>query len=222
MATPEPDEQGGGVGSAYRGAAAEAYFDFQRSIGELGGCLDRSKFEREIRPTDVVVDFGCGTGALLAQLSARTKIGIEVSDVARRAATERGLLTVSSSAEIDAESVDVVISNHALEHALRPLDELRGLHRILRREARALASPRRLARTEACRTGSESPPLHLDAATSPQSPRRSRIRGSRVPGRAPRVAARLSTLPRPLFDALATLWAVLRRQRQLMAVAMRP
>jgi len=227
MATVGPDDQPKRVGSTYRGAAAETYFDYQRSLGELGGRLDRHKFERELRPTDVLVDFGCGAGALLQQLSARAKIGIEVSDVARRAATERGLRTVSSSAEIDAESVDAVISNHALEHALRPLDELRGLHRILRRGGKLVLwlplDDWRMQR----RAGAD--PNHHLYTWTPQLLHNLlveagfEVRACRVvPHAWPPFSERLSTLPRPLFDALATLWAVLRRQRQLMAVATRP
>jgi hypothetical protein len=34
--------------------------------------------------------------------------------------------------------------------------------------------------------------------------------------------ARLSSLPRPLFDALCHVWSLLRRRRQLEAVARRP
>jgi SAM-dependent methyltransferase len=127
----QPEEHAERVGTTYRGTAAETYFGYQRSIGELGGRLDRHKFECEIRPTDVV-DFGCGTGALLEQLSARRKIGIEVNAVARETASARPgdrRLHLGDRAE----SVDVVISNHALEHTLRPVDALRGLHRILRR-----------------------------------------------------------------------------------------
>jgi SAM-dependent methyltransferase len=223
----EPEEHAERVGTAYRGASAETYFDYQRSIGELGGRLDRRKFEPEIRPTDVVVDFGCGTGAILQQLSARMKIGIEVSEVARQAANERGLETVGSAAELDAESVDVVISNHVLEHTIRPIDELRDLHRILRRGGKlVLWLPLDDWRVQ--RRAGRDPNHHLYTWT-PQLLHNLLVeagfdvRDCRVvPLAWPPFSERLSKLPRPLFDALATLWALLRRQRQLMAVATRP
>jgi SAM-dependent methyltransferase len=227
MKAREPEDHADRVGTSYRGESAEAYFDYQRSIGELGGRLDRRKFEPEIRPTDVVVDFGCGTGAILQQLSARAKIGIEVSEVARRAAAERGLDTVGSAAELDAESVDVVISNHALEHTLRPLDELRGLHRILRRGGKlVLWLPLDDWRVQ--RSAAPDANHHLYTWT-PQLLRNLlveagfEVRNCRVvPHAWPPFSERLSNVPRPIFDTLATLWAVLRRRRQLMAVATRP
>lgn len=116
----------------YKGTRGMEYFGWQNEVGEIGAELNLWKFAGHIRPTDTVLDFGCGNGALLARLSAARKIGIEVNPAARQAAAMRGLEIVPSADDIAAEIADVVISNHALEHTLNPLAELRALHRALK------------------------------------------------------------------------------------------
>jgi SAM-dependent methyltransferase len=105
----------------------EKYFQWQSSIGAFGAWANRTKFESEIRPTDDVIDFGCGGGFLLAGLTCRRKIGIEVNPTARANAIAHGIEALPSISDVSDGSADVIISNHALEHCERPLDELRAL-----------------------------------------------------------------------------------------------
>ena len=109
-----------------------AYFGWQTSVGAVGAVLNQRKFLPWIRGNQTVLDFGCGNGALLAALPGAEKIGVEVGREARVAAASKGLSVVERTAEVPDASVDVVISNHALEHVERPLDELRELRRVLR------------------------------------------------------------------------------------------
>jgi SAM-dependent methyltransferase len=60
------------------------------------------------------------------------KIGVEVNELAREKARERGIETHASADDLPDETADAVISNHALEHTLHPLAELRELHRALK------------------------------------------------------------------------------------------
>jgi SAM-dependent methyltransferase len=108
------------------------YWRYQAPIGEVGGLLNLWKFESHVSPTDTVLDFGCGGGYLLSRLIAREKIGVEIGVKAASNARGLGLTVYSSSKEIGSKTVDVVISNHALEHTARPFDELCDLHRVLR------------------------------------------------------------------------------------------
>lgn len=103
------------------------YFDWQSSIGEFGGWANQSKFAQHISRDQVVLDFGCGGGFLLKNLDCRKKIGVEVNPTAADSARKKGIEVFSSVAEVPDQSVDVIISNHALEHALQPLSELKGL-----------------------------------------------------------------------------------------------
>jgi SAM-dependent methyltransferase len=110
----------------------QRYFDWQRSLGEFGGWADLSKFQQHIRPTDAVVDFGCGGGYLLKRLRAGDRLGVEPNPAARAEAEAQGVATVESAADVPDGFADVVISNHALEHTLDPLGEVRTLRHKLK------------------------------------------------------------------------------------------
>ncbi len=111
----------------YAGEPGVRYFEWQHGIGQLGGKLNLFKFTPYIPEGAVVCDFGCGGGYLLEHLPGREKVGVEVSAEARREAGIRGVRVLASTAELPDEHFDVIVSNHALEHAVRPLDELVGL-----------------------------------------------------------------------------------------------
>lgn len=108
------------------------YFAWQEKGSEFGGWANLFLFAPHIRPSDRVLDFGCGGGHLLANIQCREKMGIEVNAAAREYVESLGIPVVSSVSEIPDHWGDVIISNHALEHCAHPLLELRGLHRKLR------------------------------------------------------------------------------------------
>src|SRR5260370_2371115 len=89
-----------------------------------------------IRATDTVLDFGCGGGDLLLALSCARRFGIEPNDAARTVAIAAGIDTFPTLDDIANASIDIAITHHALEHCMRPLDELRGLRRVLRSDGR--------------------------------------------------------------------------------------
>jgi SAM-dependent methyltransferase len=116
----------------YKGTEGDRYFTYQNKVGQVYAELVRDRFQRHVKPLDVVVDFGSGGGWLLETLHAKSKIGIEVNRAARIEAERRGIHTVKSAEELPQGSADVVISNHVLEHTLSPFEELRSLHRLLK------------------------------------------------------------------------------------------
>jgi SAM-dependent methyltransferase len=109
-----------------------SYFAWQRSGGELVASADRWKFEPFIHPDDVVLDFGCGGGYLLATIPCRARYGVELNPTARREAAQR----MEVFEEIDRLPADLhfdaIISHHALEHVDYPLDILRKLRERLK------------------------------------------------------------------------------------------
>jgi SAM-dependent methyltransferase len=110
------------------------YFNWQKKIGMVGGKINADKFARYINPNDVVLDFGCGGGYLLGNLSCKKKIGVEINPVARKEARKNKNLEIHSSIKLLKNGmVDKVISNHALEHTKRPIDELVTLQRVLKK-----------------------------------------------------------------------------------------
>ncbi len=218
----------GSVGRHYRGDLGEHYFGWQRRGNELSAEIERSKFEAHVGADDTVVDFGCGAAALLATLPARERIGIEPNPPARRAGQERGVRMVASSRELEDEIADVVISNHALEHTLSPLEELRGLRRLLKPGGRLVLwlplddwrGQRRPREDENHHLYTWTPLLLRNLLEEAGF----EVNACCVVAHAwPQFHEQLfRRLPRPAFDALARAWAVARRRRQVMALAERP
>ena len=79
------------------------------------------------------MDFGCGGGFLLKNIDCGKKIGVEINPSARANAIKNGLQVFGSVEDVPDESVDTIVSNNALEHTLRPLDELKELYRVLKK-----------------------------------------------------------------------------------------
>lgn len=109
------------------------YFGWQASIGEFGGWANQSKFVDYISPEDTVLDFGCGGGFLLKNINCNRKIGVEVNQSAIQTAKKNGVQVYRNVEDVPDASIDVIISNNALEHTLRPLDELRSLYKKLKK-----------------------------------------------------------------------------------------
>lgn len=111
----------------------EKYFSWQRSIGEFGGIANFFKFKTYIRPTDTVLDFGCGGGYLLDNIkTSGKKIGVEINNIARQVAAQKGIECHADFSDIPDSSVDVIISNHALEHVENPLEILKEFKRVIK------------------------------------------------------------------------------------------
>lgn len=109
----------------------QRYFDWQAPIGEFGGWANLTKFAAHVSCDSRVLDFGCGGGDLLHNLECRRRIGVEPNPVAAAAAAKRGIEVFASAAAVPDGSVDVIVSNNALEHTRRPFDELLELRKKL-------------------------------------------------------------------------------------------
>jgi 2-polyprenyl-3-methyl-5-hydroxy-6-metoxy-1,4-benzoquinol methylase len=111
----------------------ETYFEgFQKKIGEFGGIANKFKFQDEIKEGDAVLDFGCGGGFLLKNIDCGKKTGIEINEVARKHCLSLGIDCYDSLNHIRDGSIDVVISNHCLEHVENPLDALSQLYKKIK------------------------------------------------------------------------------------------
>ena len=117
----------------------ETYFDFQRKIGEFSGWAETIKFTPYVSEVDTVVDFGCGGGYILKNISCAKKIGIEINDTARIVAEKtNGISAVKFVEDLEDEVADIIISNHALEHCLSPRLELVNLLKKLKPDGRII------------------------------------------------------------------------------------
>lgn len=110
------------------------YFDWQKGIGSFGGWANQTKFIDYLDQKHTVIDFGCGGGYLLAALKLKRRIGIEVSAIAIEEARNNGIEVYRTTEECPDNIADVIISNNALEHTLRPLDEIRELQTKLKHD----------------------------------------------------------------------------------------
>ncbi len=88
---------------------------------------DKSEYRlaaRLIRPTDDVLDIGCGRGAYSAKLGAKSYTGLEMNRKAQEEAERNGIRVLAESAEEHAkenrERYDAVCSFQTLEHIADP------------------------------------------------------------------------------------------------------
>lgn len=109
------------------------YFDYQKKIGKIGGYLNKFKFDSHIPDPNIsLLDFGCGGGYLLEQINAKSKLGFDISASALEECKSRNIPVTNNLAEIDNNSQDIIISNHALEHVPNPLQSLEALRTKLK------------------------------------------------------------------------------------------
>jgi SAM-dependent methyltransferase len=116
----------------------QAYFSWQSSIGEFGGWANQPLFAQYVHPGDTVLDFGCGGGWLLKNISCMRRLGVEVNPSAAEVAQANGLEIYSAVKDVPDAAADVIFSNHALEHTLHPLYELQALRSKLRQDGRII------------------------------------------------------------------------------------
>ena len=112
------------------------YFAWQRAGSEFAADLERWKFMPFVRPGDVVLDFGCGGGYILAGIPCGERYGVEVNPIARGDAAR--VVKVHSAVD-DLPPLllfDVIISHHALEHVDDPLEQVKRLKYRLKPEGK--------------------------------------------------------------------------------------
>ena len=114
------------------------YWEYQSVIGKIGGFLNKFKFEPHIKDTDTVLDFGCGGGYLLEQINCKKKIGYEINPHARSRASEAGVEVTDKWDDILDNSIDKIISNHALEHTIEPTNILKQLYKKLKKSGQII------------------------------------------------------------------------------------
>lgn len=94
-----------------------------------------------VKPTDTIVDFGCGSGIVLASLApcAQSAIGLDISELsiqaaAKRCPTDHVRLIQTDVAKVPLEDncADVVYSLEVLEHVWDPETVLKEMIRVLK------------------------------------------------------------------------------------------
>lgn len=122
----------------YLGDSGQAYFSERFTVEQSFGRRYQSRYFLPFcGPNKTVLDFGCGDGTILRELPAAKKLAVEVNPHCIKqidylnATSDIKIAVYDNIAKIDEQAVDVVISNHSLEHTPNPLYALKGMRRIL-------------------------------------------------------------------------------------------
>lgn len=118
---------------------SEYFLKYQKPIGEFGGKANLFKFAKHINPNDTVLDFGCGGGFLLNNLMCKEKIGIELNDLPRQFCNDNfKIKCFKTLEEVPNESIDVIISNHCLEHTTSPYELIAQMNKKLKKNGKII------------------------------------------------------------------------------------
>ena len=113
------------LGQHYSGEKGETYSQWQVMATKALGKLVAPKFANFIPPEATVIDSAAGAGRIFLgrwpSASASSRIPLLSAPSPERYHGNRPLSSVADA------SVDVVMSHHALEHCLAPLNELREI-----------------------------------------------------------------------------------------------
>ena len=99
-------------------------FSDQKTVGTDNIFGVTKIFESHISSSDTVLDFGCGGGFLLGQINCGERIGFDINSVALETAKLNGLIAVNDLDDVDNNSVDIVMSNSAIEHTPTPFEDI--------------------------------------------------------------------------------------------------
>lgn len=216
-----------GVIDHYLGDKGKEYFGWQGVDGSDEQRYNRFIWEPHIKPTDEVLDFGCGGGFLLQGLTAKRKVGVEVNPHALECARNLGIEGYANLADVPG-TFDKVITSHAVEHVPHPRQAFLELKEKLRnRDSRMLVLlPLDDWRTAANRSYNPADAhMHLHAWTPASLGNLLKtcdlnVHEVRVIAHAwPPMRKHLWKVSPALFHAAARFWSSWRRMRQLFAIA---
>lgn len=117
----------------YQGEKGKQYHEQRSSARSTAIQIQRARLFEDLASEHItILDFGCGTGGVLSALPASKRIGVEVNPVASEVAQAKLDLVVPDISKIADQSVDLIISNHAMEHVENPAHTIRELYRVLK------------------------------------------------------------------------------------------
>jgi len=218
-----------GAAKKYLGDEGELYFQRQSSAGILAAEFNKFIFAPYVTEQDDILEFGCGGGYMLYTLNAKSKVGVDINPAARAQAARLGITTYGTLDEIKNGSFSKIITSHALEHVLNPYEALVQLKPFLKPGGKLLwLSPMDDWRHKNNKRWRENDAdMHLYAwtpllignllTTAGYVPEEVSILTHAFPPLG--LSKRLWGLNHSLFHSAAFVCALLRKQRQILAVA---
>ena len=126
----------------YTGNAGQQYHDVKRSIPEAAipwvANLRAKKFSPHVGATDIVFEFGVGSGWNLAKLHCARRVGYDISTFLKPLVEKQGIEFISDLASVPKTSIDVVLCHHTLEHLIDPSAALEQIAKLLVPEGKLL------------------------------------------------------------------------------------
>jgi len=99
----------------YSGASGKKYDELVLEPIEEGGKVQARFFKDFINSDDIVLDFGCGRGEILANINCSEKHGLEINEHSRQIAATKFSIVYAKFEEVPDNFFDKIISNHVLE-----------------------------------------------------------------------------------------------------------
>lgn len=128
--------------SLYHGTSGREYHDRKRALRpdalEWVMALRAEKFQRHVRPEDVVLELGVGSGWNLGRLRCSRRIGCDTSEFLAGRVGALGIEFVTDISAVPDATAHVIICHHTLEHLLEPAEMLTQLARILKPQGKLL------------------------------------------------------------------------------------
>lgn len=124
------------ISKHYQGEGGQAYTQHRQDDPfNYGYEVDFEYFRPYLKGNNAVLDFGCGNGGILRLAAREVTVadGLEVNDAAGEIARRQGLNVFSSLSKLPAGRLyDAVFSNHVLEHVRDVCDALENLRAFLK------------------------------------------------------------------------------------------
>jgi SAM-dependent methyltransferase len=167
---PSPDEIAGFYPPTYYGGAGRKFTSTVEGLVRSLASRKARALSRGLPAGGRVLDVGCGRGTLLGDLAdlGFDTHGVEVSQAAAEGVDPRTRIRIAwtlAEAGYPAESFDLVILWHVLEHLPDPIATLREIHRILRPDGQVSIAVPNFSSLQAKATSASwfhlDPPRHL-------------------------------------------------------------
>lgn len=125
-----------GTSAHYQGDKGADYFEYQNRYAAKRAALKYQRFSKYISAQDMVLDFGCGGGWLLAEADCAVRVGVEVNQSAHATCEANGVKVYEEISSVEEKNFDVIISCHCLEHVPYPIEALSSLSQLLKPEGK--------------------------------------------------------------------------------------